>query len=91
MNNQFQNSFQDQFQNQPQGQAQNLGQSQGQSQGPAGGVSYDVVHRTLYEYVAPVSVSHHVARLEPRVTAGQACGEFSLEIHPRPARRRFRW
>jgi len=35
---------------------------------------YHIVHRTLYEYAAPVTVSHHVARLEPRATATQTCG-----------------
>ena len=56
----------------------------------AAGLRYEVVHRTLYEYAAPVSVSQHVARLEPRVTAGQACESFTLEIYPRPIRRRTR-
>jgi len=51
---------------------------------------YQVTHRTLYDYVAPVSVSQHVARLEPRVTPAQACSEFTLEIHPAPAGRRTR-
>ena len=32
-------------------------------------MSYQITHRTLYEYTAPVTVSHHVARLEPRDTA----------------------
>ena len=27
-------------------------------------MNYRIVHRTLYEYAAPVTVSHHVARLE---------------------------
>lgn len=51
-------------------------------------VTYDITHRTYYEYAAPVSVSHHVARLEPRVTAAQSCPAFKLEIFPRPAHRR---
>ena len=54
------------------------------------GAHYEITHRTLYEYAAPVSVSHHVARLEPRVTTVQACPSFILEIYPRPARRRTR-
>lgn len=53
-------------------------------------MNYEITHRTLYEYAAPVSVSHHVARLEPRATAGQACADFSLDILPKPARRRTR-
>ena len=27
-------------------------------------MTYQILHRTLYEYAAPVTVSHHVARLE---------------------------
>lgn len=53
-------------------------------------MNYHITHRTLYEYAAPVSVSHHVARLEPRVTATQACGHFSLQIFPEPALRKAR-
>lgn len=51
---------------------------------------YHIVHRTLYEYTAPVTVSHHVARLEPRATATQTCGEFALEIFPSPTLRQTR-
>jgi transglutaminase-like putative cysteine protease len=51
---------------------------------------YHIVHRTLYEYSAPVTVSHHVARLEPRTTETQTCGEFALEILPQPTRRQTR-
>ena len=39
-------------------------------------MNYHITHRTLYEYAAPVSVSHHVARLEPRATATQARDKF---------------
>ena len=53
-------------------------------------MNYEITHRTLYEYAAPVSVSHHVARLEPRATPGQACEDFTLDILPKPARRRTR-
>jgi transglutaminase-like putative cysteine protease len=53
-------------------------------------MNYRITHRTLYEYAAPVSVSHHVARLEPRVTTAQACDNFSLRIFPEPALRRER-
>ena len=53
-------------------------------------MTYNIVHRTLYEYTAPVSVSHHVARLEPRATATQTCGEFVLEILPQPTLRQTR-
>jgi len=47
-------------------------------------MNFQIVHRTLYEYAAPVSVSQHVARLTPRVTQTQNCGEFTLEISPAP-------
>ncbi len=53
-------------------------------------MNYEIVHRTIYDYAAPVTVSHHVARLEPRVTAGQTCGAFSLKIVPEPALRKSR-
>ena len=53
-------------------------------------MNYRITHRTLYEYAAPVSVSHHVARLEPRATATQARDSFSLEIFPEPALRKAR-
>jgi len=47
-------------------------------------MTYNIVHRTLYEYDAPVAVSHHVARLEPRATTAQSRESFSLEISPEP-------
>ena len=51
---------------------------------------YQIAHRTLYEYTAPVTVSHHVARLEPRATTAQDCQSFSLRIFPEPALRKTR-
>ncbi len=53
-------------------------------------MTYRVTHRTLYEYAAPVTVSHHVARLEPRVTHTQAQENFTLKIFPEPALRKTR-
>ena len=53
-------------------------------------MTYNIVHRTLYEYAAPVSVSHHVARLEPRATNAQTCESFSLKVFPEPALRKTR-
>ncbi|MGA2030088.1 MAG: transglutaminase family protein [Verrucomicrobiota bacterium] len=53
-------------------------------------MTYDVIHRTIYEYTAPVTVSHNVTRLEPRTTAMQARGNFSLKILPQPALRKAR-
>jgi transglutaminase-like putative cysteine protease len=51
---------------------------------------YRITHRTLYEYAAPVTVSQHVTRLEPRDSPTQACGEFSLAIFPEPVLRKSR-
>lgn len=51
---------------------------------------YIITHRTLYEYTAPVTVSHHVARLEPRPTDTQLRDEFALEIVPQPTLRKSR-
>ena len=53
-------------------------------------MNYCVTHRTLYEYAAPVSVSHHVARLEPQSSATQTCERFGLQIFPEPTLRRER-
>ncbi len=53
-------------------------------------MNYHITHRTLYEYSAPVSVSHHVARLEPLATATQSRESFSLQIFPAPALRKER-
>ena len=53
-------------------------------------MTYDIIHRTLYEYAAPVAVSHHVARLEPRATATQSRAAFALAIEPKPLLRKAR-
>lgn len=53
-------------------------------------MTYDIIHRTIYNYAAPVAVSHHVARLEPRVTAAQRPEAFSLKIAPQPVVRKAR-
>jgi transglutaminase-like putative cysteine protease len=53
-------------------------------------MTYEIVHRTSYDYAAPVSVSHHVARLEPRTTATQQREEFTLKIQPPPELRKSR-
>jgi len=53
-------------------------------------MTYDIIHRTFYEYAAPVAVSHHVARLEPRSTTMQESESFSLKIFPEPALRKAR-
>ena len=48
-------------------------------------MNYKITHRTFYEYSAPVTVSHHVARLEPRATDAQERQEFEMMISPKPA------
>jgi len=53
-------------------------------------MNYRITHRTLYDYAAPVTVSHHVARLEPRRTTTQMREEYALEIFPAPALRKAR-
>jgi transglutaminase-like putative cysteine protease len=53
-------------------------------------MNYRITHRTFYDYAAPVTVSHNVARLEPRGTATQARQEYGLEIFPVPALRKAR-
>jgi transglutaminase-like putative cysteine protease len=51
---------------------------------------YRITHRTVYEYTAPVTISHHAARLQPQAGAGQECSEFHLSIQPKPAVRTTR-
>lgn len=53
-------------------------------------MNYSVSHRTLYDYAAPVTVSHHVTRLEPRSSNTQECEKFSLTIFPEPTLRKTR-
>jgi transglutaminase-like putative cysteine protease len=53
-------------------------------------MTYHITHRTLYEYAAPVSVSQHVARLEPLSTSVQDRESFSMQIFPEPALRKER-
>jgi transglutaminase-like putative cysteine protease len=53
-------------------------------------MNYYITHRTLYEYTAPVTVSHHVTRLEPRGSGTQVCEKFSLKIFPEPSLQKAR-
>ncbi|MEW6302502.1 MAG: transglutaminase family protein [Verrucomicrobiota bacterium] len=53
-------------------------------------MTYRIIHRTTYDYAEPVTVSHHAARLEPRVTATQQREDFQLTIAPEPAARKLR-
>jgi transglutaminase-like putative cysteine protease len=48
-------------------------------------VTYEVVHTTRYEYSESVSVSHHTARLTPRVLPHQDCPRHDVHIAPTPA------
>ena len=48
-------------------------------------MTYNLVHRTIYDYAEPVTVSHHAARVEPRALPQQQVENFSLQIGPVPA------
>ena len=48
-------------------------------------MNYRITHRTVYEYTEPVTVSHHAARVRPRLTETQERADFSLRIAPEPA------
>jgi transglutaminase-like putative cysteine protease len=47
----------------------------------------EVVHLTAYTYAAPVSLSHHVAHLQPLDDAFQQLEHHMLEVEPAPALR----
>jgi transglutaminase-like putative cysteine protease len=51
---------------------------------------YNISHRTVYEYTAPVTVSHHAARVEPRGLPQQSTESFALHIDPAPALQKTR-
>lgn len=48
-------------------------------------VQYEVVHTTRYDYSESVAVSHHMARLSPRVLPYQQRLQHDLLIEPPPA------
>ena len=48
-------------------------------------VKYEVVHTTEYDYSESVAVSHHMARLAPRVQPHQQRLHHELQIEPTPA------
>jgi transglutaminase-like putative cysteine protease len=48
-------------------------------------VQYEVVHTTEYDYSESVAVSHHMARLRPRVLPHQQSLHHELQIEPAPA------
>jgi transglutaminase-like putative cysteine protease len=45
---------------------------------------YRVRHQTIYDYLEPVSVSHHAVRLTPRNLSGQQCRSSELSVWPAP-------
>ena len=45
---------------------------------------YRVRHQTIYDYLEPVSVSHHTVRLTPRNLRGQKCSSSGLTLWPEP-------
>ena len=48
-------------------------------------MKFHIVHSTRYDYSDEVTVSHHAARMSPRVTAHQSPKDFTLQIEPAPA------
>ena len=48
-------------------------------------MQYEVVHTTEYDYSESVAVSHHLARLSPRVLPHQQRLHHDLQIEPAPA------
>jgi transglutaminase-like putative cysteine protease len=48
-------------------------------------MTYNLIHKTIYDYASPVTVSHHAARVEPRVLPQQTVENFLLRIGPMPA------
>ena len=53
-------------------------------------MTYRIVHRTEYEYDAPVSSSYGEAHLQPRGTATQECFASAVTIEPSPEDHRER-
>ncbi len=53
-------------------------------------MNYRIIHRTIYEYTEPVTVSHHAARVKPRTLAQQQRLDFDLRIAPEPPARKLR-
>lgn len=47
-------------------------------------MTYELAHRTTYDYTNAVSLSHHTLRLQPRNLARQRCLSTTLEINPHP-------
>jgi transglutaminase-like putative cysteine protease len=53
-------------------------------------MNYRITHRTTYDYASAVTVSHHAARLQPRLLVTQHRSSFALDIEPEPAVRKMR-
>ncbi|NBV22411.1 MAG: transglutaminase family protein [Proteobacteria bacterium] len=53
-------------------------------------MNFRIVHRTVYNYSQPVTVSHHAALLEPLTLPHQQLLEFSSQIAPEPSVRKMR-
>jgi transglutaminase-like putative cysteine protease len=49
------------------------------------GQLFEVTHTTVYDYRAPVTVSHHLMRLTPRALPRQRLLEHDIELNPKPA------
>ena len=47
-------------------------------------MQYHLIHKTVYHYSEPVTVSQHSARLQPIRNGHQNVSEFSLNIQPSP-------
>jgi transglutaminase-like putative cysteine protease len=50
-------------------------------------VRFEIVHRTVYRYDAPVSSAYNTAHLTPRATATQRCVSTRIDVDPVPADR----
>ena len=46
---------------------------------------FEIQHTTVYDYRAPVTVSHHLMRLTPRALPRQRLLEHGIEVRPTPA------
>jgi transglutaminase-like putative cysteine protease len=45
---------------------------------------YEITHRTSYEYGESVTISHHAARMKPKMLPHHSCADFSLTVDPVP-------
>jgi transglutaminase-like putative cysteine protease len=53
-------------------------------------MTYEVIHRTTYDYSELVTISHHAARMKPKPLPNQQRHAFVLEIEPEPTLRKMR-